>query len=357
MVTEPKNVTNTQYRGSFIYEDDNLKFFSHPEGYIEPEGKSFNYIYQYKDHLGNIRLTYADSDGSGSINPNLEIIEENNYYPFGLKHKGYNNVVTSTNPAQKKKFAGEEFEEELGKNTVAFQWRDYDPAIARFNKIDRFAEQYEDLTPYHFSANSPIYYREIAGDSISLTFDKTKTQERYESVVNNGTGGFYEVQIDEDGNVTGLTATDKEGEMTEEQKAFYDEYKAVVDSEHKVEMKVRGKSVDVSVGSWALSKIDMSDIEAFDNAGEGGATSAGALIHETVEQHEKTKKGHKPGQLATADYPAAHKIATMAENRVNGNTRNGNEFTESDGSITVQRIIPNTTTGRNTVTKKKKKQN
>ncbi len=27
-----------------------------------------------------------------SVYKGLEIIEENNYYPFGLKHKGYNNL-------------------------------------------------------------------------------------------------------------------------------------------------------------------------------------------------------------------------------------------------------------------------
>ncbi len=31
----------------------------------------------------------------------LEILEENNFYPFGLKHKGYNNVVNSSNSALK----------------------------------------------------------------------------------------------------------------------------------------------------------------------------------------------------------------------------------------------------------------
>ena len=34
-------------------------------------------------------------------------------YPFGLKHKGYNNVVTSTNPALKRKYGGMEFQDEL----------------------------------------------------------------------------------------------------------------------------------------------------------------------------------------------------------------------------------------------------
>ena len=52
---------------------------------------------------------------------------------------------------------------------MAYQWRDYDPAIARFNKIDRFAEKYQSLTPYHFTANNPIFFREIAGDSINVS--------------------------------------------------------------------------------------------------------------------------------------------------------------------------------------------
>jgi len=77
-----------------------------------------------------------------------------------------------TNPdaleTYKYKFQNQEFENEFGKNTYAYQWRDYDPAIARFNKIDRFANKYDDLTPYHFSANNPIYFREIKGDSINV---------------------------------------------------------------------------------------------------------------------------------------------------------------------------------------------
>ncbi|MFY0604503.1 MAG: hypothetical protein JXQ93_11165 [Flavobacteriaceae bacterium] len=126
------------------------------------------YVYQYKDHLGNVRLSYTDADNNGSINAATEIIEESNYYPFGLKHKGYNNVVSSNgnSVAQKKKFQGQELEEELGKNTYAYQWRDYDPAIGRFFKIDRFAEKYQSITPYHFAANNPIFFKEIKGDSI-----------------------------------------------------------------------------------------------------------------------------------------------------------------------------------------------
>ncbi|UOB16279.1 hypothetical protein [Abyssalbus ytuae] len=98
-VNDNGNVITTDYAGNYIYENGSLKMFFHPEGYfdvtgIPPSGELEGaYVYQYKDHLGNIRLSYSDTDNNGSINASTEIIEENNYYPFGLKHKGYNSNI------------------------------------------------------------------------------------------------------------------------------------------------------------------------------------------------------------------------------------------------------------------------
>lgn len=55
----------------------------------------FSYVYQYSDHLGSVRLSYTDVDKDGLIDKNTEIVEESNYYPFGLKHKGYNDITSS----------------------------------------------------------------------------------------------------------------------------------------------------------------------------------------------------------------------------------------------------------------------
>jgi RHS repeat-associated protein len=156
----------TEYASNYVYEGGVLQFFSTAEGYVEPKGLGWEYVFQYKDHLGNIRLSYADADGNGLI-AQTEIREENNFYPFGLKHKGYNNVVTSTNPALKRKYNSKEFEEELGKDTYAYGWRDYDPAIGRFTKIDRFAEKYYSLTNYGYAGNNPIYFIDVQGDTIA----------------------------------------------------------------------------------------------------------------------------------------------------------------------------------------------
>ena len=42
-----------------MYQDDVLQFFNTPEGYATPNGNEVDYVYQYKDHLGNIRLSYT----------------------------------------------------------------------------------------------------------------------------------------------------------------------------------------------------------------------------------------------------------------------------------------------------------
>ena len=305
------NITTTDYAGNYIYENNDLKFFSHPEGYVEPDGNGgYDYVYQYKDHLGNIRLSYTENtetqeevvfsdglesasgwDGSGNswghpisafdstfkrtgnysgrldrdagdgnawdtsthsndwvaididkptyytmsawmfledvndnraqlylfmktneetgyntainlastivkgqwvkieksvlVQDNIDklniritnrydgkvwfddvkitkgnasnaiIVEENNYYPFGLKHKGYNNNVSANvnSVAKKFKYQGQELAEELEYNMHEFQLRHYDATIGRFVTTDPY-EQF--MSPYVAMGNNPV---------------------------------------------------------------------------------------------------------------------------------------------------------------------------------------------------------
>ena len=163
IVTQGGLSTTTEYAGNFIYENGALQFFSHPEGYVTPDGMGgYDYVYQYKDHLGNVRLSYTDANGDGSIDPATEIIEENNYYPFGLEHNGYNNVINGTE-YNYETFQGQEISKELGYNMLEFKYRHYDPAIARFVTIDPLTEDYTDWGPYVFSGNRVIDARELEG--------------------------------------------------------------------------------------------------------------------------------------------------------------------------------------------------
>jgi RHS repeat-associated protein len=76
VVNDNSNTSTTDYTGNFIYENGQLRMFFQPEGYVEPVdpndySQGFKYIYQYKDHLGNIRLSYSDVDNNGLINNTL----------------------------------------------------------------------------------------------------------------------------------------------------------------------------------------------------------------------------------------------------------------------------------------------
>ena len=51
------------YLGGFHYQGTALKFFPTAEGYVQATalkvGFAYSYVYNYTDHLGNIRLSYA----------------------------------------------------------------------------------------------------------------------------------------------------------------------------------------------------------------------------------------------------------------------------------------------------------
>ncbi len=169
------NGATTDYAGNYVYEKPKngstaLQFFNHTEGYVNNNNGAFEYVYQYKDHLGNVRLSYQDVNGDGEItvsaDPNLtEIIDEKNYYPFGLTHKGYNFVNSSlgNSTAKKIEFQGQETQDELGLDWQSFKWRNHDPAIGRFMNIDPLAEEFYYNSTYAFSENKVISHVELEG--------------------------------------------------------------------------------------------------------------------------------------------------------------------------------------------------
>ncbi|PWN59930.1 hypothetical protein C1634_018095 [Chryseobacterium viscerum] len=140
----------TDYLDGFQYTDSVLKFFPTAEGYFNVEtGK---YVYNYTDHLGNTRLSYA-KNGAGT-----EIIEESNYYPFGLKHEGYN--FLTGNPAYKYKYQGQELQET---GMYSFKWREYMPDVGRFIQIDPLSEKFPYNSTYAFQENKLGMGREFEG--------------------------------------------------------------------------------------------------------------------------------------------------------------------------------------------------
>jgi len=74
----------------------------HSEGYVQITNEgSPEYHYAITDHLGNTRLVYYDKNLNGKIESASQIVQENHYYPFGLKMKGAwtgdENITTTAN--------------------------------------------------------------------------------------------------------------------------------------------------------------------------------------------------------------------------------------------------------------------
>ncbi|SNR17106.1 DUF6443 domain-containing protein [Tenacibaculum jejuense] len=169
----------TDYAGNYIYENGVLQFFNHPEGYVKADvtssGVEMDYVYQYKDHLGNVRLSYTDNNKDGNITQN-EIIEESNYYPFGLKHKGYNNVVSSLGSSIAQRFGYNGKEQQFGTDWHDFGARNYDAALGRWMNLDPKAEEMRRWSPYNVSFNNPLRFIDPDGmkpeDIIILFYTK-----------------------------------------------------------------------------------------------------------------------------------------------------------------------------------------
>ena len=126
--------------------------------------------------MGNIRLSYS-LDPSVNV---LKIIEENHYYPFGLKHSGYNAelVMYSRNnsgslkivpvppfltPSFNYKYNGKELQEELGLNVYDYGNRLYDPARAGWSTIDPLVEKTRRFSPYNYCFNNPLRFTDPDG--------------------------------------------------------------------------------------------------------------------------------------------------------------------------------------------------
>lgn len=161
VVTENTTVTTTDYLGGYQYKNAVLQFFPTVEGYVNNTpvsgNNTYSYVFNYTDHLGNIRLSYTKDTTTGS----LKILEESIYYPFGLKHNGYNGIA----PAQdyKYRFGNKEFQDELGLNTYDFGFRQYMPDTGRMPNLDPLAELAYDITPNRYCFNNPLIFIDPSG--------------------------------------------------------------------------------------------------------------------------------------------------------------------------------------------------
>jgi RHS repeat-associated protein len=195
--------TTTDYLDGFQYINTALAFFPTSEGYVDVVSgstPSFNYAFNYLDQLGNVRLTFGLNGGSV-----VKILEESNYYPFGMKHKNYNvtklqydssggsiDLNTCVSCKYDYKLNGKEWQDELGLNVYDMDLRGYDPAIGRWSVID--SVDHYSTSPYSAFENNPLFYTDPSGaDSMDFLHALWNMSQSGETTyTNDGTDHFYQ---------------------------------------------------------------------------------------------------------------------------------------------------------------------
>lgn len=147
----------TEYLGGFQYLEkggfNNLEFFPTAEGYYDFQKK--RYVYNYEDHLGNVRLAYYRGSNNVAV-----IDRETNYYQLGMEYEGFQGANTQL-PSYTYGFQGQEKQIETGWSS--YKWRNSIPELGRFFNVDPLAEDYNTWSTYAFSGNRVVDARELEG--------------------------------------------------------------------------------------------------------------------------------------------------------------------------------------------------
>ncbi|GEJ43440.1 MULTISPECIES: DUF6443 domain-containing protein [unclassified Chryseobacterium] len=150
-----------------------LQFFPTAEGFYDYQRKM--YIYQYKDHLGNVRVSYGMNNTTGS----LEITDANDYYPFGMNHLKTGNAYFGAGSYKNYKYNGKELQET---GMYDYGARMYMADIGRWGVVDPLAEKHPELNPMMYAANNPIVFIDTDGRDWSITqsYDKKTNTTHYQ---------------------------------------------------------------------------------------------------------------------------------------------------------------------------------
>ena len=151
------------YLGSLVYRKQNGNLSLESAGFnggrfivtnnrVEPH-------YFLTDHLGSTR-TIVNGDG--------EVIEQNDYYPFGMRWSDSDSQLSDN----RYRYNGKEEQSFVGNPYIDYGARMYDPKFRLgWNASDPLAEKYYPISPYAFCAGNPINNIDWNGQEvIALTY-------------------------------------------------------------------------------------------------------------------------------------------------------------------------------------------
>jgi RHS repeat-associated protein len=155
-----------KYAGIIEYDGTNaFKRAATSEGQVilTPDSLTFNYY--IKDHLGNLRIVF---------NENGEVLQNTEYYPFGMAVAKDGNAPAVRNNINRYTFLGRE--NQVGTDYMDLKRRFYDPATGRFISIDPVTDGQEHQSTYQYGWNNPLRFKDPDGmwpwDALVSAFNK-----------------------------------------------------------------------------------------------------------------------------------------------------------------------------------------
>ena len=270
----------SDYLGGMVYEQDpntqqsQLAYLTHAEGRLRLATDTLIFEYFLKDHLGNNRVMFGDNDGDGLA----EALQEDHYYPFGLKMGDGSLQASLPNVLL---YNGKEIQDEM-----ALGWYDYgarmmNPTISRWNGVDALAEDYSEWSPYNYTLNNPIRFIDPDGNSVKdppITYYFTFSVEDYDWITDNEELASASFRFTLNENNDGSIEVSMQGEGSDDNQGVFFE-----------------KSVEQKDGEFHLTlTLSSSDIE-----NETETTTSFSVSAELSQSNSTTMKSENDGNSSS----------------------------------------------------------
>lgn len=261
-----------------------LDFVSTTEGFYSfTENR---YIYQYRDHLGNVRVSYAKNSVGA-----LEITDTNNYYPFGMNHIG--GLKGLLGGYLNYKYNGKELQET---GMYDYGARMYMPDLCRWGVIDPLAETSRKWGPYNYAFNNPLRFIDPDGMENQDIHILGNSAEKGLKQLQSSVDGQLTLSMDSKGKVSatavqGATLSEAASKLLDATTNKSIDAKIQTDSDMRIDEDnskyvggaSRGSKTDPSTGiTTATNVVNTEMLGNLDKAYYGSNTGYG-MLHETLE--------------------------------------------------------------------------
>ena len=271
-----------------------------------PSGNEFMYEHFYNDHLGNLRLAYADLDEDESVDPTTEVLQVTDYYPFGLEHIPFGSLVGQKN---KYMYNGKEMNDELGLDWYNYGARMYDASLGRFMAVDPLAEKYNFQSPYLYAFNNPIRFTDYLGMGGEDEVKRHKLDETYVK---------YEL-IDDEKNIHRATHIHYTADVTVTTSGG--EFNPTVERETESKTVTTTSTID---GEGNIVSSEQTVTEEVTNTTITGGTGGASIVTDTEVVSSETNENYD-----LSDNPQAEAFANNVAIQVKAN----NDWNPFNGSV------------------------